>query len=734
MINQTAHFIWFWKDIPDFNFHHYICLKSFIQHNPETPIVFHVNKEFQSKYFDELKEHITVRYVTPAEGINGTKFGCLAHVSDYYRFNLLYDEGGMYFDMDTITIGNIMSMVKNVPNYSDKLMFSSCTYHDDFSCGALISLTPENRFLKEIINNYKNNYVAGDTPRNSHKWAFNSCHWPWQEFATGKYQDCAVYLNKEIFYPLKCYESYQTKMIGDIDTYIKSNTVQFHLYNSHVPQHIYSINEDNYLDEQDNMYANLIKRIMLVSKKIKEIGILYICTGRYSVLWKDFYASAEKHLFPDCIKTYYVWTDNDSIITEKNIVKFDTIDLGWPNATLLRNKLFLDKKDILNRHDYLMFYNGDSLFLKDIGIDEIMTAKHSYTALEHMYAWNAERHTFGYCKDQRSTSYITPTEGHHYFAGGIMGGWTKQFFTICEKCFDNIKKDLVNDITASFHDESQWNRIMENYIQKGGYPLILNPTTYGHYELTDKLKMRFRLKTEVLDVIDVKINKTNEFSFFKINCKSVFQQLIDYCQYLKIYQINKNMKMIIDSKQGGFCLDKLIGNDFLWENVLTTMDYGSWIHKTIYFDSTSNQIFNDVHTLFVLNENVQNIDLLNNIDIQNFPTNERFEKYKQYIQDEDSVIIEFDKEKYKQNKEDYMKVINGINEKMENPFYFIVTNDKEEYEKEFGKGNKIFIPNDIDIIKLISSGNTFISYENSNVYLAYLKGQTDNKILFEIKE
>lgn len=41
------------------------------------------------------------------------------------------------------------------------------------------------------------------------------------------------------------------------------------------------------------------------------IGILYICTGKYSIFWKKFYKSAERYLMQGypCIREYYVFTD-----------------------------------------------------------------------------------------------------------------------------------------------------------------------------------------------------------------------------------------------------------------------------------------------------------------------------------------------------------------------------------------------------------------------------------------
>ena len=81
-----------------------------------------------------------------------------------------------------------------------------------------------------------------------------------------------------------------------------------------------------------------------------KIGILYICTGKYTIFWKDFYLSCEKHFIPEEEKHYYVFTDSKEIDFEtenSNIHRIYQENLGWPGNTLRRYEMFLGaKKDI----------------------------------------------------------------------------------------------------------------------------------------------------------------------------------------------------------------------------------------------------------------------------------------------------------------------------------------------------------------------------------------------------
>ena len=49
------------------------------------------------------------------------------------------------------------------------------------------------------------------------------------------------------------------------------------------------------------------------------IGILYICTGKYDIFWKDFYLSAERYFMQDqsFIIEYYVFTDSPKLYDER---------------------------------------------------------------------------------------------------------------------------------------------------------------------------------------------------------------------------------------------------------------------------------------------------------------------------------------------------------------------------------------------------------------------------------
>jgi len=85
------------------------------------------------------------------------------------------------------------------------------------------------------------------------------------------------------------------------------------------------------------------KESMMIKATKGTIAILYICTGKYDVFWKQFYKSCRKRFIPDYSKDYYVFTDAEILYKEEqgNVHKIKQECLGWPFDTLMRFQMFL---------------------------------------------------------------------------------------------------------------------------------------------------------------------------------------------------------------------------------------------------------------------------------------------------------------------------------------------------------------------------------------------------------
>jgi len=230
-----------------------------------------------------------------------------------------------------------------------------------------------------------------------------------------------------------------------------------------------------------------------------KIGILYICTGKYTVFWKDFYLSCEKNFIPEAEKHYFVFTDSPELAFEKenkNIYRIYQENLGWPDNTLKRYEIFLKFKEKIEQVDYLFYLNANLLFLKEIIAEEFLPqGQEELVGCLHPGYYNKPVEKFTYENNPKSKAYIPKKTGKYYFAGGINGGKTDCFVEVMEVLSKNIVEDLNNNIIAKWHDESHWNWYLNNHINS---VKILTPSYLYH----DKLKLPFEPKMILRDKKD----------------------------------------------------------------------------------------------------------------------------------------------------------------------------------------------------------------------------------------
>jgi len=249
-----------------------------------------------------------------------------------------------------------------------------------------------------------------------------------------------------------------------------------------------------------------------------QIGILYICTGKYSIFWKSFYESAEKYFLTNHKKIYYVFTDAKKIAYKenKNVIVIFQENLGWPYNTLMRFHIFNKNKKILSKTDYLFFFNANMLFVSSVE-EEIIPYNEGLMALQQPGIWNKPREKFPYESNTESTAYIPPEKGKYYVMGALNGGKTEKFLIMSKILAENIDRDIKNEIIAIWHDESHLNWYLSDKEFK-----LLNPS-YGYpdnWELPFKPKIYLRDKNRFGGhdkLRGIKITKSkNEILFKKI--------------------------------------------------------------------------------------------------------------------------------------------------------------------------------------------------------------------------
>lgn len=206
-----------------------------------------------------------------------------------------------------------------------------------------------------------------------------------------------------------------------------------------------------------------------------KIALLFICTGKYSIFWKDFYTSAEKYFIPDATKEYFVFTDDADLPFKdaQGVHVHHQERLGWPYDTLMRFSIFHRVEKELAAFDYIFFFNANTEFIRPVLPEEILPgeSEDGLTVVLHPGYYNKPLKAFPYEKIQkRSTAYMPKAERKQYFQGCLNGGTGKAYLQMIKQLMKNTQQDLDNGIIAIWHDESQLNKYVADK-----HPKVLAP-------------------------------------------------------------------------------------------------------------------------------------------------------------------------------------------------------------------------------------------------------------------
>ena len=256
-----------------------------------------------------------------------------------------------------------------------------------------------------------------------------------------------------------------------------------------------------------------------------KLAILSIATNKYLDFYKDLiksYAGScdhnlniEFHLFTDQIgqakeiKNQYPWLE---------IFFHEIAPLVWPEATLLRYQIYLEKIDEISS-DYFMHIDADMLFLNDIGLDlQKLLIPNSMSLIAHPGFYRnsglshikfalkdpikemkdlAKRFIFGglgaWETNKKSNAFVSRRNRKNYFCGGVWIGSSKSFKHFLTINSQNTKNDLANGYIAIWHDESHLNKwASENKFTTLGPEYCYDPTytqlagIQGKIEAVDK--------------------------------------------------------------------------------------------------------------------------------------------------------------------------------------------------------------------------------------------------------
>jgi len=218
---------------------------------------------------------------------------------------------------------------------------------------------------------------------------------------------------------------------------------------------------------------------------MKKIGLLIICTNKYTRFLDPLLRSADQYFLKNQDVTYFVFTNQEvEIATNRKVVGTYVEHKEWPWMTLGRYKIFSEASEELSKMDHLYYCDADMLFVGEVG-DEILSDR---VATQHpgLYGTRGTPET-----NPESLACVYPHEEMQYLAGGFNGGTSEEYLKMAHTISKNINIDYSKGIIALWHDESHFNR----YCIDNPPTKILSPSyCYG-----ESLRIPFEKKLIALD-------------------------------------------------------------------------------------------------------------------------------------------------------------------------------------------------------------------------------------------
>ena len=195
---------------------------------------------------------------------------------------------------------------------------------------------------------------------------------------------------------------------------------------------------------------------------MNKIAILYICTGKYSALWREFYESFEERFLTECKKEYFVFTDSPTLEYVGDHSKIHLIPqeaLAWPYATLLRFHMFNRIAVDLTGFDYIFFFNANAFAVGKITQEMILPqGKDDLSLVRHPAYRNDKPFQFPYDRNFKCNACIPYGLGRVYVQGCLIGGTAQAFLHMSQTIANQIDEDLKRNVIALWHDESYLNK------------------------------------------------------------------------------------------------------------------------------------------------------------------------------------------------------------------------------------------------------------------------------------
>ena len=116
MIPNIFHFVF--GMAPDFggkpfSLAHYLSVKSAVELNKPSAAILHYQYEPAGEWWEKAKPLLTLNKITAPDSIMGNPLCHVAHQADVVRLRALHETGGIYLDLDTISVRPLTGLLQH---------------------------------------------------------------------------------------------------------------------------------------------------------------------------------------------------------------------------------------------------------------------------------------------------------------------------------------------------------------------------------------------------------------------------------------------------------------------------------------------------------------------------------------------------------------------------------------------------------------------------------------------
>jgi hypothetical protein len=227
-----------------------------------------------------------------------------------------------------------------------------------------------------------------------------------------------------------------------------------------------------------------------MDKAGQSLGVLTVATNIYIKYWEDMILSFDQVIDEKQRVVSHLFTDQPELAKQIGF-KLTKIHLNihqiesyvWPEATLLRYKIFANKSHFLTE-DILMHLDADMLVHSDpLPLIVTSCSKNDINLVSHPGYWRKDFNILSiseirdYLKDKprlrslirrqpmgawenndKSIAYVTKQNRKNYVCGGAWFGNRSEMIDLLTKLSDLTDTDISNGVIPTWHDESVLNR------------------------------------------------------------------------------------------------------------------------------------------------------------------------------------------------------------------------------------------------------------------------------------